>query len=758
MSVERQSLVASASVAALAIALLSSGQVSAAALPTKGHFAAGEGVIGKANQSLTVKQSSTTGIIDWNSFSIGKHSGVSFDNGSGATLNRVTGGNLSRIAGSLHATGSLYLMNNAGVIVSGTGHVVTGGNFVASSGNIANTAFGTDDLRIRDAKAAVVNHGTITAGGNASLVGGTATNTGSVTGAHVTLSGTHGVMAAGTIHATGNAKENARVLVIAKDGETKIRGDLVARNADGTGGRIETSGRHLSLGGTIDAGSGGHWVIDPVNLTVKSYAANKIDAALNAGTDVTLKTTRTGANGPGVRSSGSGDIVIDHALSWGSGADLKLQAYHSILVDSTIDVTGSGGVNLDANTSDTDGHLLFQGGRMTFADLSSALTIDGYSYTLVNNVATLANDIANDESGNFALANNYDASADGTYSGAPIHGTFQGAFEGLGNTISNLSIKAKSDPYVGLFSYIGFNGLVENLNLANAHVVGGGDVGALAGISRGIVANASSSGTVDGGVNSYIGGLVGQMEDGALLVDSSSSAHVYARGRAGRIGGLVGNANSGSAIENSMASGKVRGGRDANVGGLLGAGNNATVIGSYATGDVSDSSNGNTGGLVGRITDSSIRKSFATGAVSGSDGAWVGGLLGYNENGLVSNAYATGDVSGGKNANVGGLVGTNTGKIRYAYSTGAAAGGAGSFTGGFAGEDEGSILDSYWDVTTSGLGTSQGAGNVLNDPGITGLTTAQLQASLPTGFSSAIWNESATVNGGLPYLIGVTPA
>jgi hypothetical protein len=29
---------------------------------------------------------------------------------------------------------------------------------------------------------------------------------------------------------------------------------------------------------------------------------------------------------------------------------------------------------------------------------------------------------------------------------------------------------------------------------------------------------------------------------------------------------------------------------------------------------------------------------------------------------------------------------------------------------------------------------------------------------LPSGFSSSVWGESATINGGLPYLIGVTPA
>src|SRR5580704_13633137 len=128
------SLRGAASCVALSAALAASSGAFAGALPGSGHYVAGKGEIGKAGQSLTVKQSTTTGIINWNSFSIGSKNAVTFNNGSGATLNRVTGGNLSRIAGSLHATGSLYLMNAQGVIVSGTGRVVTGGSFVATTG------------------------------------------------------------------------------------------------------------------------------------------------------------------------------------------------------------------------------------------------------------------------------------------------------------------------------------------------------------------------------------------------------------------------------------------------------------------------------------------------------------------------------------------------------------------------------------------------------------------------------------------------
>ena len=68
------------------------------------------------------------------------------------------------------------------------------------------------------------------------------------------------------------------------------------------------------------------------------------------------------------------------------------------------------------------------------------------------------------------------------------------------------------------------------------------------------------------------------------------------------------------------------------------------------------------------------------------------------------------------------------------------------------------IADTYWDTDTSGItDPSQGAGNIANDPGITGLTTQQFQSGLPTGFDPKIWAEKSTINNGLPYLIANPP-
>lgn len=94
-------------------------------LPTGGQFVAGQGQIrGPAFSGLTINQSSARGVINWQSFSIGGGGKVQINNGSGATLNRVTGANLSQIDGQFSGTGSVYLINQNGVVVGPGGKIL----------------------------------------------------------------------------------------------------------------------------------------------------------------------------------------------------------------------------------------------------------------------------------------------------------------------------------------------------------------------------------------------------------------------------------------------------------------------------------------------------------------------------------------------------------------------------------------------------------------------------------------------------------
>jgi hypothetical protein len=83
------------------------------------------------------------------------------------------------------------------------------------------------------------------------------------------------------------------------------------------------------------------------------------------------------------------------------------------------------------------------------------------------------------------------------------------------------------------------------------------------------------------------------------------------------------------------------------------------------------------------------------------------------------------------------------------------------YAGGLIGFDEtrgGYIDNTYWDTSTSKItDPGQGAGSPPDDPGITGLTTKQLQSGLPDGFDPSVWAENSNINNGLPYLINDPP-
>jgi hypothetical protein len=118
-------------------------------------------------------------------------------------------------------------------------------------------------------------------------------------------------------------------------------------------------------------------------------------------------------------------------------------------------------------------------------------------------------------------------------------------------------------------------------------------------------------------------------------------------------------------------------------------------------------------------------------------------------------------VTVGENGAVGGFYGVNdsdNGGTSDTYSTGLVQAGTNSDKGGFLGEEHGlgSISQSYFDKTTSDTQDGIGSGGG-NEPGITGLTTTQLQSGLPVGFDPTVWAEDSKIDNGLPYLIANPP-
>ncbi|MGA9796343.1 MAG: filamentous hemagglutinin N-terminal domain-containing protein [Rhizomicrobium sp.] len=812
----RRLLSASALVSVLAVPLATANAM-AGGLPNGGHYVAGDGTINKAAQTLTVKQSSTTGIVDWSNFSIGSKSAVTFDNGNGATLNRVTGGNLSKIAGSLSATGSLYVINSRGVIVSASGRVVTGGSFVATSATGSNSAFEND--RFKPGNGGVVNRGTIAASGSVTLTGTRVVDTGAIRASQVQLHARRGlairgaivaqdadgaggtivatakrIAVAGTANISANGTRGGTVLIggdihggaiqsdnfvkqtIAAAKTTRIaQGAQISASASkGAGGNIVIwSDGHTSFDGTIDAqgqtrggfaevsshillgftgtvnltsasGKTGTLLLDPENVVISddatasgSISADKFspsgaNSVLNVGT---LETALNSANiqiTTGASGSQTGDIAVIDPVTW-SANTLTLDAYHSIIIGASVSAEGTANLTLKTDDGGTGGSLLFAtGGNIDFASTSQTLIINGAIYTLVDSISQLASDITGNASGNYALANSYDASGDNggdAYTSSPITPALTGTFEGLGNTISNLHIDDNADSDVGLFADNG--GTIRDLTLSHVQIASNAtvaDVGALAGTSSGQVIGVSETGgSVTGAGNPTnvavnVGGLVGA--NGGTINRSSATAGVYAGANA-EAGGLVGY-NSGT-IENSSAGGAVSvdpGGTSSVAawgGGLLGfAHAGSTVETSFATGSVTDGGSKDAiGGFVGSDQGGTLTQSYATGAVSGY-GA-VGGFVGFMAGGTaLTNSYALGPVTGLAGSEVGGFVGVNDTTITDSYSAGAVSSSS-TVTGGFAGENSGTLTGVYY---ASSAGPSQGIGSGSGTA--TGLTAAQM--------------------------------
>lgn len=314
---------------------------------------------------------------------------------------------------------------------------------------------------------------------------------------------------------------------------------------------------------------------------------------------------------------------------------------------------------------------------------------------------------------------------------------------------------------------VGWNvGTIRNSHATGAVTSTGADgsTGGLVGFNQGPIERSYATGTITGdggsGDNAAVGGLVGY--NAAAVTNSWATGNVSDPGALAYVGGLVGQDDLNASVKRSWASGAVSGTDSASIGGLVGE-NQAgdTVSTSFATGTASGGQGSNIGGLVGE-NEGTIVQSFSSGATTSDRESKVGGFVGVDY-GSVANSYATGNVNGGLASYAGGLIGffqPGTGAtLSDSYSTGTPSGG--NFDGGLVGFDNssgGAIADCYWDTDTSGIADlSDGAGNISNDPGITGLTTAQFQSGLPTGFRAKIWNEESGINGGLPYLLKIPP-
>jgi hypothetical protein len=390
----------------------------------------------------------------------------------------------------------------------------------------------------------------------------------------------------------------------------------------------------------------------------------------------------------------SPNILIESALSVPGTSNLFLEALGSVRIDHTVSVAADAGLSIFVDQGGSGGNLVTgKLGAVHYAGTSGRLTIDGRPFTLVSSVASLASGIAAAPGGNFALAAPYNAGPDGDYPAAPIATAFTGRFEGLGNAISNLSVRKGNRP-LGLFATIDTGGIAQNIVLTQEHVHATGNAksvgGGIAAVNNGTIFNAHAAGKISTqGAGATGGALVG-INNGTI---TASSADNTPQVGAACVGGLVGR-NTG-AISQSYADGRVAGVQP----GGIACENSGTIVDSY-----------DLAGVLGRGTS-----------------PYPGGLVSANDpGGTISTSYAAGQITAV--SNFGGIAGTNNGSLSQAY----------------------------WDIEDTGANGSLGCGAGACT-GATGLADTALRASLPAGFDPAIWTRSGVVNGGLPYLVNNPP-
>ena len=170
---------------------------------------------------------------------------------------------------------------------------------------------------------------------------------------------------------------------------------------------------------------------------------------------------------------------------------------------------------------------------------------------------------------------------------------YQGTFDGGGHTIYDLKVMDEENAPIscfGLFSYIGENGKVKNLNLVNVtvNVPGGGDVGGVAGINNGTITGCTVSGSVTG--LDSVGGIAGWNLKGTITgcvascIVLATSDDLYSTCNAGGVAGKNGsNAVAGSITGCCFTDGSVTG-KDENItraGGIVGYNANGLITDCY---------------------------------------------------------------------------------------------------------------------------------------------------------------------------------
>ncbi|PUE33053.1 hypothetical protein B9Z35_05895 [Limnohabitans sp. Jir61] len=443
----------------------------------------------------------------------------------------------------------------------------------------------------------------------------------------------------------------------------------------GQGGHIETSGHHLELKGQFQAGNQGHWLIDPIDLTVDASTANVINSALEANTAVSVQASTVATCTVSCTNTvaGGGNLYVNAPLTWTTNASLTLSASNNIYIAAPITSSGTtaslnlfygGSTASSAPSAGTYYRLDMTNAGSNYISMTGSgaqLKIGNQSYTLLQSIADLQLMAAT--GGYYALGQSLNTPA--TYTNAVYAGNFQGSFDGLGNTVSGIRLvnSCTSTCNIGFFAQASNGAKISNLLLNEIFTLTGPSTG-----------SATYS-------NYAVGGLVGRVTGGTsaapntfsgngitFVQNTSNVSTLSINGYWG--GGIIGQTYGASAvysqISNSVASLNVNntnvlGITASSIGGIVGdasastsgsapgSGGQINISSTYVSGNIQVKQAGywGVGGLIGQAYGTPVVANnsytyFEPGSLTSTSGTIsVGGLMGWAPSLTLTNSYST---------------------------------------------------------------------------------------------------------------------
>ena len=249
----------------------------------------------------------------------------------------------------------------------------------AAGGNVYTLAGNRSDL--------IQASGTASVGGQVWLTApnGTVSAAGTVTaveadgsGGRIVVNGAKATAVSGRLDA-GAQGTGGSVLVGVSAPQTGLSSSTTVADGavirTGANGRIETSGHQLVVGAAdVRTGAGGHWLLDPVDLTIDAPAA------------ATLENQLAGAS---ASATAAGNLTVASGVSWSNAASaLTLTAGQNLTISAPITgagaliATAGGALASNAAVSASSVSLTASGGNLTIGSASITGTGAGAAVTL----------------------------------------------------------------------------------------------------------------------------------------------------------------------------------------------------------------------------------------------------------------------------------------------------------------------------------------------------------------------------------------